>query len=84
MSSRKGRTATAVRKSIPRNYVDLPPLVSIESTEACMPIDNLQQSPGQACNDGDIIQLLILKHKLLLEGDVNEKYTFWNNILSNP
>jgi hypothetical protein len=41
-SRRKGGTAAAVRKSIPRNYIDLPPLVSIESTEAYMPIDNCE------------------------------------------
>jgi hypothetical protein len=32
---RKGGTAVAVRKDIPHNRVDLPPLVSIEATVVC-------------------------------------------------
>jgi hypothetical protein len=30
--ARKGGTAVAVRKGIPHNHVDLPPLVSLEAT----------------------------------------------------
>jgi hypothetical protein len=37
---RKGRTAVAIRKGIPYNHADLPPLVSIEATGVCIPIGN--------------------------------------------
>jgi hypothetical protein len=37
---RKDRTAVAVRKGIPHNHADLPPLVSAEVTGICIPIDN--------------------------------------------
>jgi hypothetical protein len=37
---RKGGTAVSVRKGIPHNLVDLPPLVSVEVTGVCIPIGN--------------------------------------------
>ncbi|PNF35683.1 hypothetical protein B7P43_G17443 [Cryptotermes secundus] len=37
-SGRNGGTAVAVRKGIPHNHVDLPPLVSVEATGVCIPI----------------------------------------------
>jgi hypothetical protein len=59
---RKGGTAIAVRKGIPLNHVDLPPLVSIEATGVCIPIGNseillaaVHKSPGRAWIDADII-----------------------------
>jgi hypothetical protein len=33
---RKGGTTVAVRKGIPHNHVDLPPLVSVEATGVCI------------------------------------------------
>jgi hypothetical protein len=39
-SGRKGGTAVAVRRGVPRSYVDLPPLVSVEATGVCIPIGN--------------------------------------------
>jgi hypothetical protein len=36
----KGGTAVAVKKGIPNNHVDLPPLNSLEATEFCIPIGN--------------------------------------------
>jgi hypothetical protein len=52
---RKGGTAVAVRKGIPHNHVDLPPLVSAEATGVCIPIGNSEvlfaavyKSPGRA------------------------------------
>jgi hypothetical protein len=54
----------AVRKGIPHNHVDLPPLVSIEATWVCIPIDSSEallevvlKSPGHAWNDADTIGL---------------------------
>jgi hypothetical protein len=51
----KGGTAVAVRKGIPHNHVDLPPLISIEATGVCIPIGNneillaaVYRSPGRA------------------------------------
>jgi hypothetical protein len=64
---RKGGTAVAVRKGIPHNHVDLPPLVSVEATGVCIPIGNSEvlleavyKSPGRAWSDADIIELLTL------------------------
>jgi hypothetical protein len=37
---RKGQTTVAVRKGIPHNHVDLPPLVSIQATGVCILISN--------------------------------------------
>jgi hypothetical protein len=52
---RKGGTAVAVRKGIPHNHVDLPPLVSIGVTEVCILIRTSEvlfsavcKSPGHA------------------------------------
>jgi hypothetical protein len=80
---RKGGTAVAVRKAIPHNHVNPPPLVSIEATG--LPIDNSEvllaavyKSPTHAWNDADIIELLHFKHKSLLTGYLNTKYPLWN------
>jgi hypothetical protein len=35
-------TAVAVRKGIPPDHVDLPPLISVEATGVCIPIGNSQ------------------------------------------
>jgi hypothetical protein len=55
---RKGGTAVAVRKGIPHNHADLPPLVSVEATGVCIPIGNSEvlltavyKSPGRAWSD---------------------------------
>jgi endonuclease/exonuclease/phosphatase (EEP) superfamily protein YafD len=41
--SRKGGTAVAVRKGIPHNHVELPPLVSVEATGVCIPVGNSEE-----------------------------------------
>jgi hypothetical protein len=70
----KGGTAVAVRKGIPQNHVDLPPLVSVEATGVCIPIDKNQvllaavyKSPGSAWSDADITELLSFRRKSILE-----------------
>jgi hypothetical protein len=62
---RKGGTAFAVRKDIPHNHVNLPPLVSVEATGVCIPIGNSEvllaavyKSPARAWSDADISELL--------------------------
>jgi hypothetical protein len=62
---KKGGTAVAVRKGIPHNHVDLPPLISVEATGVCIPIGNSEvllaavyKPPGRAWSDADIIELL--------------------------
>jgi hypothetical protein len=88
---RKGETAVAVRKGIPENHVDLPPLVSVEATGVYIPIGNSQvflaavyKSPGRAWSDADITELLCSKPKSILAGDLNAKNPFWNSTVSNP
>jgi exonuclease III len=62
---RKGGTAVAVRKGIPHNHVDLPPLVSVKATGVCIPVGNSEvllaavyKSPGRAWREADITELL--------------------------
>jgi hypothetical protein len=52
---RKGGAAVAVRKGVCHNYIDLPPLISVEATGVWKPIRNselllvaLCKSPGSA------------------------------------
>jgi hypothetical protein len=61
---RKGGSVVAVRKGIPHNHVDLPPIVSVEATGVCIPIGNSEallaavyKSPGRAWSDADITEL---------------------------
>jgi hypothetical protein len=88
---RKDGTAIAVRKGIPHSYVDLPPLVSVEATGVCIPILNsefllaaVSKCPGRAWNDADTRELLNLRHKSVLAGDLNAKHPFCNSAVSNP
>jgi exonuclease III len=55
---RKGGTAVAVRKGISHKHVDLPPLISVETTGVCIPIGNrkillaaIYKSPGRTWSD---------------------------------
>jgi hypothetical protein len=68
---RKGGTAVEVRKGIPYNHVDQPPLVSVEATGVCIPIGNSEvrlagvyKSPGRAWSDADITELLSFRRNL--------------------
>jgi exonuclease III len=88
---RKGGTAVAVRKGIPHKLVDLPPLVSVEATEVCIPIGNREillvavyKSPGRTWSDADIAEFFSLRHKCILAGDLNAKHPSWNSTVSNP
>jgi hypothetical protein len=88
---RKGGTAVAVRKGIPHNHVDLPPLVSVEAKGFCIPIGSSEillaavyKSPGRAWSDADITELLSFEPKPILAGDLNAKNPFWNSAVSIP
>jgi hypothetical protein len=77
-TGRKGGTAVAVRKGIPHNHVDLPPLVSVEATGVCIPVGNSEvllaaayKSPGNARRDADITELLNFRCRSILAGDLN-------------
>jgi hypothetical protein len=67
----------------------MPPLVSIEATEVCMPIDNSKVLLATFISHHVtpemivITELLSFRHKLLLAGDLNAKHGFWNNVVSN-
>jgi hypothetical protein len=84
-------TAVAVRKGIPHNHVDLPPLVSIEAKGVCIPIGNSEvlfaavyKPPGRAWSDADITELLSFRRRSILAGDLNAKHPFWNSADSTP
>jgi hypothetical protein len=64
----------AVRRGIPHNHVDLPLLVSVESTGVCIPIGSSEvllatvfKSPGHTWSDRDITELLNFRHKSPLQ-----------------
>jgi hypothetical protein len=57
------------------NNVDLPPLISVEATGVCIAIEKSQglhaavyKSPGRACSDSDITELLSFRRKSILAG----------------
>jgi hypothetical protein len=69
----------------------LPPLVSVESAGACIPIDNskillaaVYKSPGRVWIDADIIELLSFRHKSIFSGDLDVKHPVWNSAVSDP
>jgi hypothetical protein len=83
-------TAVSVRKDIPHNHVDLPTVVSTEARRVCILIGNSEmlltavcKSPGHVWSDADIIELLSLRHKSLLAGDLNAKCSFWDSLVSS-
>jgi hypothetical protein len=41
------------------------------------------KSPGKAWRDAEITELLSLRRKSILAGDLNAKHTFWNSRVSN-
>jgi hypothetical protein len=64
---------------------------TIEATGVCIPIGNrdillaaLYKSPGHTWNAADITELLSLRHKCILAGDLNAKHQSWNSAVSNP
>jgi hypothetical protein len=88
---RKGGTAVAVRKGIPHNDVDLPPLVSVDATGVWISVGNsgvllaaVCKSPGHAWNDADVVEILRFRRKSLLAEDLNAKHPFWNSVVTNP
>jgi hypothetical protein len=42
------------------------------------------KSPRRTWSNADIAELLSLKLKCILEGDLNAKHTSWNSAVSNP
>jgi hypothetical protein len=86
-----GGTALAVKKGIPHNHVDLPPLVSKQATGVCISIGNsevlraaIYKFPSRAWFDTDIAELLNFRRKYILVGDPNAKNPFWKSTVSNP
>jgi hypothetical protein len=90
LDGNKGGTALAVKKEIPHTYVDLAPLVSLEATGVSIPIGHnemllasVHKSPLRAWRDADITELLNLRTKSILAGDLNAKQPVWNSQVSN-
>jgi hypothetical protein len=84
-------TAVAVKKGIPHTYVDLPPHLSLEVTGISIPIGHSEmlltsvyKSPLRPWGDADITEILNLRTKSNLAGDLNAKHTVWNSKVSNP
>jgi hypothetical protein len=86
----KERT-NVVRKDIPRNQVDLPPLDTTEATGICIPNGNSEvllaadyKPLGKAWSDAHVFTLLHLRHKTLLEVGLNARNPVCNSQVSNP
>jgi len=82
----KGGTAITLKKGVPHSYVDPPPLISVEATGVCIPIVNKEillavvyRSPVSDWADTDITELLSIKEKTILAGDLNAKHPVWNS-----
>jgi hypothetical protein len=83
-------TAVAVRKVIPHNYVQLPPLISVEATGTCIPIEikksylrqfiDLQAETGMTKTS---LSSLSLRNKPLVACDLNAKNPVWKNRVLN-
>jgi hypothetical protein len=88
---RKSGTAVAVKKGIPHNLVDIPPLISVEASGVRLSIGNREILPaavykslGLTWSDADSAELLNLRHKCILAGDLKAKHPSWNSVVSNP
>jgi hypothetical protein len=87
---RKGGTAVAVKKGIPHICVDLPPPLSAEVTDICMPIANIEMflaavyKPLQRLwSDTHITELLDFRNKSILASGLDAKHPVWNSKVSN-
>jgi hypothetical protein len=86
----KGGTEIAARKGVPRSYVVVPHLISIEATRICIPLGNKEillaavyKFPIRDWSDTDMNEILSLRNKTILAGDLNAKYLVWNSQISN-
>jgi hypothetical protein len=91
LDGNKSGTAVAVKKGIPHTHVDLPPLLSLEATGVRIPIGHtailhasVYKSPLRGRRDADITELLNLRTKSILAGDLNAKHPVWNSKVSYP
>jgi hypothetical protein len=69
----------------------MPPLLSLEATGVNILIGlsemlfaSVYKSPLRAWRDADITELLNLRTKSSLAGDLNAKHPVWNSKVSNP
>jgi hypothetical protein len=77
LDGNKGGTAVAVKKGIPHTHVDLSPLLSLEATGVTIPNEHTEmllafvyKSPLRAWRGTDITELLNLRTKSILAGDL--------------
>jgi hypothetical protein len=90
-SGRKGGIAVAVKKRHPpQSFRSTSPHLR-EATGVCIPIGNREillaavyKSSGSTRIDADIAELLNLRRKCILAGDLNAKHPSWNSAFSNP
>jgi hypothetical protein len=76
---------------IKHTYVDLLKAGEVEATWGSIPIGHnkmllasLYKSTLRSWRDADITELLNLRTKSILEGDLNAKHPVWNGKVSNP
>jgi hypothetical protein len=81
LDENNGGSVVGVKKEITLTYVDLPPLRSLEATGVSIPIGHTEmllssvyKSPLTAWRDASITELLTLRTKFILVGDLNEEH----------
>jgi hypothetical protein len=91
LDGNKGGTTVEVKKGITHTYVDFPPLLSLKATGVRIPnehtkmlLASVYQFQLRARRDADIRQILNLRKKSILAGDLNAEYSVRNSNVSNP
>jgi hypothetical protein len=83
-----GRNCRWSQKGNPRTHIDLPPLLSVEATGISIPIGltemlitSVYKWPLRAWRNADIAEILKLRMKSNLAGNVNAKRSVWNSVV---
>jgi hypothetical protein len=87
----KDETVISVKEGIPHNCVDLPPLLSAETTGVSIPMENtetffaaVKKSPQRLCSDTEITEILDFRNKSILAGVLNAKHLIWISKFATP
>jgi hypothetical protein len=79
------------KRESPHTYVDLPPLLSLEATWVSIPIGHTEmllasvyKSPLRARRDTDVTELLNVRKKSILSGNLIAKHPVWNSKVLKP
>jgi hypothetical protein len=84
--SRRVRVAAAVRKGIRQTHADFHFFLSVETKRVCTQTENTEmffcsclETSVKIVSSTDIIELLGVRNRSILTGDVNSKFFIWNS-----